>query len=102
MQAPRKTGRRWLSATCLPNQSLNAACTAALALLARSHGFDDGAHRVAERTLLRLDDDSLRWWRGDCRGLPDKLDRPILNIFAPEVAAVWLVAYWMGRLQEVW
>ena len=28
--------------------------------------------------------------------------KPLTNIFAPEVAAMWLVAYWMGRLQKVW
>jgi hypothetical protein len=100
VQAPRKVGRRWISATCLGNRALNSACSAALALLARSHGFDDGAERQAERTLRRMDADSLRWYWDDGK-LPVEL-KPINNIFAPEVAAMWLIAYWTGRLQQVW
>jgi hypothetical protein len=98
--APRKSGRRWLSATAQFNRPLNSASAAALALLARSHGIDDDAHRAAERTLLRMDEEFLRWWWDDGR-LPEEL-KPLLDTFAPEVAGVWLVAYWMGRLQQVW
>jgi hypothetical protein len=98
--APRKTGRRWMSATSQSNRPLNSACAAALALLARSHGIDDDAHRLAERTLTRMDEALLRWWWDDEK-LPEDL-KPVLDIFAPEVPAVWLVAYWMGRLQHAW
>ena len=100
-QAPRKVERRWLSSTCLPNRSLNCAFSAALALLARSHGLDERGHIAARRALLALDEQTLRWWWWDRGNLPAEL-RPMLNIFAPEVAAAWLVAYWMGKLQKVW
>ena len=32
---------------------------------------------------------------------PDEL-KGLHNIFAPEVAGVWQVAYWMGAAQGVW
>jgi hypothetical protein len=100
-QAPRRTAKRhWISPTSLPNRSQNASCAAALGLLARSHGFDDGADAVARRALERLNEDMMRWWWDDGK-LPDEL-KPLANIFAPESAAMWLVAYWMGRLQQVW
>jgi hypothetical protein len=91
---------RWVSSTCFPNRALNAGFAAALALLARSHGLDDDAHKLAKRTLLRLDEDTMRWWWDDGK-LPHEL-KPLLNIYAPEVPAAWLVAYWMGRQQGVW
>lgn len=72
-----------------------------LALLAQAHGLDDKAHRSAKRTLLRMDENTLRWWGGYDEKLPDKM-KPILNIFATKVPALWLAAYWMGRLQGVW
>ena len=37
------------------------------------------------------------WYTSD-GGLPSEL-KGLRNICAPEVAAMWLVAYWMGRLQ---
>ena len=70
---------------------------AALGLLARSHGLDDNAHILARQTLLRMDADSLRWWWDD-GNLPDEL-KGLHNIFAPEAAGVWQVAYWMGVSQ---
>jgi hypothetical protein len=100
-QVPRKTERRWLSATCLPNRSFICAFSAALGLLARSHGLDPDAHAAARRILLAIDEAALRWWWWDDGSLPEEL-RPMLDIFAPEVPAAWLVAYWMGRLQKVW
>jgi hypothetical protein len=99
-QASRTKNRRWTSATSLSNRPLISACSAALALLARSHGLDDNAHEAAQRTLLRMDESMLRWWWDD-DALPDEL-KPLMNIFAPEVAGMWQVAYWMGRLQQVW
>jgi hypothetical protein len=99
-QAPRKAERHWISSTSLSNRGLVSACWAALALLAHSHGLDDNAPESARRTLDRMDEESLRWAWDDGK-LPDEL-KPLLNVFAPEVSAVWLVAYWMGRLQGVW
>jgi len=92
--------RRWVSSTCHGNNTLNFACSAALALLARAHGLDNRAHEAAKRTLLRMDEDTLRRWWNEAT-MPEEI-RPVDKIFAPEVPAVWLVAYWMGRLQKVW
>jgi hypothetical protein len=100
-QAPRKAGRSWISPTSLGNRSLNCALLAALALLARSHGLDKDAHLAAARILQRMDESTLRWRWWDDGKLPPEL-KPSLNLFAPEVPAAWLVAYWMGRLQKVW
>jgi hypothetical protein len=99
-QAPQKMERRWISATALANRPLISACAAALALLARSHGLDDNAQLSAERILRRMDEESLRWWWDDGK-LPSEL-KPVHNIFAPEVAAMWLIAYWMGKSQQLW
>ena len=92
--------RRWFSSTCYGNNTLNLSCSAALALLARAHGLDDQAHEKAKRVLLHMDEDTLRrYWREET--LPEEI-RPKERIFAPEIPAMWLVAYWMGRLQRVW
>jgi hypothetical protein len=99
-QAPRKAKRHWVSSTSQYNRALVSACHAALALLVRSHGLDDTAHERAARTLRRMDEESLRWAWDDGK-LPEEL-KPLLNCFAPEVAGVWLIAYWMGRQQQVW
>ncbi|MBI3942742.1 MAG: hypothetical protein HY326_06990 [Chloroflexi bacterium] len=96
----RRVKRRWVSATCYGNSPLNAGCFAALGLLARSHGLDDQAHTLSKRSLMRLDPDTIRYWFDDGK-LPDEL-KFMHNIFAPEVPAMWLVAYWTGRLQGVW
>ena len=99
--APEKEGvRTWVSATNMNNRALCSAMFAALGLLARSHGLDDNAHILARQTLLRMDADSLRWWWDD-GNLPDEL-KGLHNIFAPEAAGVWQVAYWMGVSQGVW
>jgi len=93
--------KKWQSATCQGNYPLNCIFAGMLALLAQAHGLDDKAHRSAKRTLLRMDENTLRWWGGYDEKLPDEM-KPILNIFATEVPALWLAAYWMGRLQGVW
>ncbi len=99
--APEKEGvRTWLSSTSMNNRALNPALYPALGLLARSHGLDDSAHELSRRTLLCMDENALRWWWDD-GNLPDKLNG-LHNIFAPEVAGAWQVAYWMGRLQQIW
>ena len=99
--APEKEGvRTWVSATNMNNRALCSAMFAALGLLARSHGLDDDAHLLARQTLMRMDADSLRWWWDD-GNLPDEL-KGLHNIFAPEAAGVWQVAYWMGVSQGVW
>ena len=54
---------------------------AAPSLLARSHGFDDNAHKLARQALLCMDGDALRWWWDD-GNLPDEL-KGLHNIFAP-------------------
>jgi hypothetical protein len=95
-----KIERRWVSATAYANRMLDSACFAAVALLARERGLDDDAHTTAQRTLLRMDANTLRWWWDDGH-LPPEL-KPLFDIYAPEVAAMWLVAYWMGRNQKVW
>lgn len=97
---PSKNARRWVSATSLSNRSLTAGMAAALGILAQSHGLDDNAYHAAQRILLRLDEDKMRWWWDDGT-LPEEL-KPLLNIFGPEVPAVWLVAYWHGRLIGAW
>ncbi|MBI2193084.1 MAG: hypothetical protein HYU36_13985 [Planctomycetes bacterium] len=100
-QAPAKPGaRRWVSSTSYPNRSICCAFAACLGLLARTHGLDDRADQPAQRILARMDDDSMRWWWDDGK-LPLEL-KPVLNIFAPEVPAAWLCAYWLGRLQKAW
>lgn len=97
---PSRIERRWVSATAYANRMFDSACFAALGLLARQQGLDEQAHAAAQRTLVRMDESTLRWWWDD-GNLPADL-KPLFNIFAPEVAALWLVAYWMGRLQKVW
>ena len=97
---PSQNARRWVSATSLSNRALTAGMSAALGMLAQAHGLDRDAHRAARRILLRLDEDKMRWWWDDGT-LPDEL-KPLLNIFGPEVPAVWLVAYWHGRLLGAW
>ncbi len=96
----RRVRQRWVSATGHGNHVLNACCMAALALLARRRGLDDGAHEAARRTLLRLGDDDMHYFWDD-GSLPDEL-KPLTHIFAPEVPAMWLVAYWLGRQQDAW
>ena len=99
--APEKEGvRTWISSTSLNNRALNSALYAALGLLARSHGLDKNAHKLSKRTLLRMDEDALRWWWDDGK-LPEEL-KGLHNIFAPEVASAWQVAYWTGKSQDVW
>ena len=71
-----------------------------LSVLVRKHGLDDEAHLLGRRILLRLDEDDCREWWDDGK-LPEEL-KPLRNIFAPEVAAIWLTGYWMGRLEGAW
>ena len=92
--------RAWVSSTSIPARAMATAGIPLLALLAREQGVDDQSHLLAKRTLLRLDEDDCREWWDDGK-LPAEL-KPLRNIFAPEVAAIWLVGYWMGRLQKVW
>ena len=92
--------RAWVSSTSIAGRAMATAGIPLLALLAREHGLDDQAHLLAKRILLRLrEDDCREWW--DDGNLPAEL-KPLLNVFAPEVAALWLAGYWMGRLQEAW
>jgi hypothetical protein len=95
---PARSAKIWISATDLGNRALDSACTAALAFLARSRGLDDQAPLFARKTLLRMDEDTLRWWWDDGK-LPTEM-KALHNVFAPEVAGVWQVAYWMGRSQN--
>jgi hypothetical protein len=96
----RRIRRRWVSATAYPNRALNSACFAALALLVHSHGLDERAPTLAKRSLLRLDENALHYWWDDGT-LPPEL-KDLHNIFAPEIPAMWLAAYWMGRAQGAW
>ena len=96
----RRIKRRFVSATAYPNRALNSASFAALALLVQRLGLDDEAVALARRTLLRMDEDAQRYWWDD-GSLPDEL-KELHNIFAPEVPAMWLVAYWTGRAQGAW
>ncbi|MSU51834.1 MAG: hypothetical protein EXS41_00315 [Opitutaceae bacterium] len=93
--------RQWRSATLYNGRPLGSAFAAALGLLARSHGLDDSAHVVARKILTRMDEDTLRLWWGRDEKFPEEL-KPMLNVFAPEVAGAWQIAYWMGRSQQVW
>ncbi|MSP14325.1 MAG: hypothetical protein EXR62_15400 [Chloroflexi bacterium] len=95
-----KMERRWVSATSFPGRATASTDLAILALIARSHGLDDQAHQVAQRTLLTIDEDHLRWWWADNDNPPELSG--LSNMFAPEAAANWLVVYWMGRAQHVW
>lgn len=97
---PLENGNWYVSSSNQPNRPLLLASTAALALLARSHGLDDGADEAARHILMRMDEETLRWcW--DDGSFPMEL-QPLMNMFATEVAGMWLVAYWMGRQQNVW
>jgi hypothetical protein len=71
-----------------------------LALLVARYGFDDEAIPLAKRTLACMDDDAMRYWWDD-GSLPDEM-KALRNIFAPEVPAMWLLAYWTGRAQGAW
>ena len=92
--------RWWISSTSIPGRAMATAGIPLLSVLARKHGLDDEAHRLGKRILLRLDEDNCREWWDDGK-LPEEL-KPLRNIFAPEVAAVWLTGYWMGRLEGAW
>lgn len=92
--------RWWRSPTGYSGRTLYTLAVAIVAMMARKRGFDDEAHHVAEKILLRIDSDGLRqFW--DDGAVPAELDHA-LNLFAPELPALWLVAYWMGREQKVW
>jgi hypothetical protein len=97
---PELLGRTWTSPTCYVMRPSETCTFAACALLARSHGLDPGADGAARRMLLRIDEDLLRYWWDD-GDLPPEL-KPLSNVFSTETAAMWLVAYWMGRCQRVW
>lgn len=96
----RRIKSRFVSATAYPNRGLNSASFAALGLLTHSYGLDEEAVALAKRTLLRMDEDAQRYWWDDGT-LPAEM-KGMHNIFAPEVPALWLVAYWTGRSQGVW
>jgi hypothetical protein len=63
--------------------------------------LDDNAHLAAKKILLRMDENTLRYFWWDSGTFPSEM-KPLLNIFVPQVPAVWLAAYWMGREQRVW
>ncbi len=98
--APNRVDRLWLGSKNTYNRAFTSAALAAGLLLSRKHVSTENAHELAAKTLLRLDEDTVRWWWDD-GGLPSEL-KGLRNICAPEVAAMWLVAYWMGRLQGAW
>ena len=95
----RRIQKRWVSPTCFRGRTAVSAYAVMLALLARSYGLAHDVGALASRTLLRLDEDTLGWMWDDGT-LPDEL-KPIVNVFAPEIPAAWLAAYWMARLQGV-
>ena len=73
---------------------------AVLGLMARKHGFDDRAHEISRKILLRINRDCLRQCWDDGQLPPDL--RFDANLFPAECPAEWLTAYWMGRQQKVW
>ena len=91
----------WRSPTLFSNGGLIRACDAGLGLLAKSHGWDDAGDQAARVILLRMDEGALRWFWGEDSSFPEEM-RPNLNIFATEVAGMWQIAYWLGRLQKSW
>jgi hypothetical protein len=94
--APSKPGaRRWVCPTSYGNRSLNCALVAALGSIVRSRGIDANADAVSRRILTAMDVDSLRWWWDDGSAPAELSD--VTNLFAPEVAAAWLCAYWLSR-----
>ena len=95
----RRIQRRWVSTTCLRGRAGVSAYAVTLALLARSYGLVEEVGAQTTRTLLRLDQDTLGWMWDDGT-LPDEL-QPIANVFASEIPAAWLTAYWMARLEGV-
>jgi hypothetical protein len=97
---PLPTLRWWRSPTGYSGRTLYCLAVAILALMAREHGHDPSSHHLAQRILLRIDNDRLRQYWDDGH-VPDEM-QPMLNMFAPELPALWLVAYWMGRQQGVW
>ena len=73
---------------------------ALLGLLARSHGFDDNAHQIARKILLRVDPSCFRQCFDD--GHLSENEKAFANLFPAELPAMWLCAYWLGREQKVW
>jgi len=73
---------------------------ALLGLLARSHGFDDNAHQIARKILLRCDPSCFRQCFDD--GHLSEKEKDFANLFPAELPAMWLCAYWLGREQKVW
>jgi hypothetical protein len=95
------TSRRWWhSPTSFAGRTLFTAAAAVIGLMARRHGHDDHAHHTVAAILDRLGPDTLRQFWPDPT-TPDDY-RLATNLFAPELPALWLVAYWMGREQDVW
>jgi hypothetical protein len=73
---------------------------ALLGLLARAHGFDDNAHQLARKILMRCDPSIFRQCFDDGH-LPEN-EKEFANLFPSELPAQWLCAYWLGREQKAW
>ena len=98
-ESAKKEVKTWQSSTCYNNRALSSAFSAALAVLASTHGLEDNPEKYATRSLLHLDESNLLWWWDD-GNFPEEL-KPLMNIFGSEVPAGWLLAYWMGREKKV-
>ena len=68
--APNRVDRLWSSSTSTNSRAFTSAALAAGLLLSRSRGIGEGGHELAAKTLLRLDEDTVRWWWDD-GGLPE-------------------------------
>lgn len=90
----------WRSPTGYQGRTMYTIAVAILGLFAHKHGIDKRAPEISRRILLRLNSDTLRQCWDDGR-LPREM-QPFANLFAAELPAQWLIAYWMGREQGVW
>jgi hypothetical protein len=90
----------WVSESSMPTRTQVTAGVGITALLAMKYGLDTQAPQIAKKSLEQIEENHLRHWCnfGD---LPEEL-QPLTNLFAPEAAGTWLVAYWMGRSLGQW
>lgn len=92
--------RWWRSPTGYQGRTIYSLGVAIQALIIQKRGLDLRAHEVSRKILRRMNDAGLRqcWDNGR---LPPEM-KPYANLFGAEFAALWLVAYWMGREQKLW